>query len=248
MFPILHIGPAAIQAPGLILLLGVFVGSWVAERYASRHGVSADKLSNLMWISLGAGVLGARLGYVAQHPSAFASDPLSLINPSPALLDLWSGLAIGLLAGAIYGQRKTMPVWPTLDALTPALAVLGVAIGLSHLASGEAYGAVTASPISIFLWGAQRYPTQIYEMLAAAVILAVTWPLVGQTFFSIPGTRFLSFVIASAAVRLVLEALRGDSFLVFGGIRLAQVTAWVVLAVSLWMMGKIPGVFSKRSE
>jgi phosphatidylglycerol:prolipoprotein diacylglycerol transferase len=146
---------------------------------------------------------------------------------------------VGLLAGAIYAQRQNLPAWPTLDALTPALAVLAVAVGLSHLASGEAYGAVTASPISISLWEAQRYPTQIYEMLAGAIILVVIWPRVGQAFFSIPGTRFLSFIAASSAARLVLETLRGDSLMVFGGIRLAQVAAWVVLAISLWAMGRI---------
>jgi prolipoprotein diacylglyceryltransferase len=241
MLPILHIGPAAIRTPGLLLLLGVFLGSWAAERYAPRLGVAADQLSNLMWIALGAGVVGARLGYIAQHANAFASDPLSLLSPSPALLDLWSGLALGILAGAVYAQRQHLAAWPTLDALTPALAIFAVALALAHLASGDAYGAVTASPFSITLWGAQRHPTQIYEMLLAGVILIMIWPRARQAFFAMPGMRFLSFMAASAAARLFLEALRGDSTFLAGGIRLAQVAAWLVLAASLWAMRKLAG-------
>jgi prolipoprotein diacylglyceryltransferase len=48
-----------------------------------------------------------------------------------------------------------------------------------------------------------------------------------------PGILFLNFSALTAGARLFLEAFRGDSALMFGGLRLAQVIAWIVLALVL---------------
>jgi len=67
-----------------------------------------------------------------------------------------------------------LPLWPALDALTPGLAAVMIAIGLAHIASGDAFGSPADLPWAIQLWGARRHPTQIYETLAAALIFAST--------------------------------------------------------------------------
>jgi hypothetical protein len=45
-----------------------------------------------------------------------------------------------------------------LDALTPGLAVMMIALGLANLASGNAYGEPAQVPWSIFLWGEWQQP------------------------------------------------------------------------------------------
>jgi prolipoprotein diacylglyceryltransferase len=47
------------------------------------------------------------------------------------------------------------------------------------------------------------------------------------------GSNFLLFAALTAGARLFVEAFRGDSRLIFGGIRLAQVVAWIALAMVL---------------
>jgi prolipoprotein diacylglyceryltransferase len=47
------------------------------------------------------------------------------------------------------------------------------------------------------------------------------------------GIACLTFIALTAAARVFLEAFRGDSTLIFGGLRLEQVLAWIVLAVAL---------------
>ena len=54
-----------------------------------------------------------------------------------------------------------------------------------------------------------------------------------------PGIIFLTFTALTAGARLFLEAFRGDSVLIFGEYRLAQIIVWVVLAVALGMSEKI---------
>jgi len=234
MLPVLQLGPLAIQTPGLILLLGLWLGLTLVERYASRHGVPAERLYNLALTALVAGLLGARLAYALRYFSAFAASPFSLFSLNPGLLDLPAGIGLGLIAAWVYGQRKGLALWPTLDALTPGLALFGVALGLSHLASGAAFGSPTALPWGIELWGARRHPAQVYETLLAALVLWAVWPGKGLLCAPRPGARFLLFTACSAGARLFLEAFRGDSLLIAGGFRAAQVGAWVVLALSLW--------------
>ncbi len=237
MLPIVDLGPLSIQTSGLLLLIGVWVGLLRTERYARRLGLDANRIYNLAAIALLAGLAGARLAYAAQYPAVFSGNLLGLLALTPEMLDPSGGVVAGLLAAFIYGQRKKIPLWPALDAFTPAVAILMIVVGLSHLASGNAYGAPADLPWSISLWGAERHPSQIYEILAAVAIAAVVWPRDGQRWADTPGTRFLILSASSAAARLFLETFRGDSQVIFASLRVAQLVAWVILALSLWLIG-----------
>jgi phosphatidylglycerol:prolipoprotein diacylglycerol transferase len=136
-----------------------------------------------------------------------------------------------ILVGMIYGQRQKLPLWGTLDALTPLFATLAIGLHLSHLAAGTAFGNPTTLPWGIDLWNATRHPTQIYELIAALIIFGLLWFRKSD----VPaGILFLNFVALTAGARLFLEAFRGDSTLVFGEFRLAQVVAWFVLIVAFF--------------
>lgn len=236
MFPILQVGPLTLQTPGLFILLGVWMGLSLAEHLAHHFVVERDQLDNLIFTGLIGGLLGARVAYVLQNFSAFQAAPLSMLALDPSLMDWSSGLLIGGLAGWIYAQRKGMRLWPTLDALTPFFAVTAAALGFSHLASGQAFGAATSLPWAIQLWGAARHPSQAYEILAALIVLALIWPR--KTFTPAPGITFLAFAVLTALLRIFLEAFRGDSQLLVGSVRTAQVIGWLVLAAAAAL---IPG-------
>ena len=79
MFPTIRIGPLSLQAPGLMLLLSLWIGITLAEKSAKVYKVSAERLSNLIFIALLAGILGARLAYIAQFPQAFAGNWLNIV-------------------------------------------------------------------------------------------------------------------------------------------------------------------------
>ena len=234
MLPVIQVGPLALQAPGLLLLAGLWFGLLLAERNAHRFNVDKSQLYNLSFVALIAGVVSARLVYALHYLKIFIDSPVSLISLNPGLLNPWGGLAIALVAVLVYGRSKKLAFWSTLDALTLSLAVISIGIGLSHIASGSAYGTISNIPWGIKLWGAIRHPAQIYETLAAVLILALILPW-RRLIRPIPaGIYFLRFIALSATARLFLEAFRGDSHLLPGGVRTAQVVAWLVLGVSLW--------------
>jgi phosphatidylglycerol:prolipoprotein diacylglycerol transferase len=237
MFPVLQLGPLALQLPGLILLTGLWIGLVLSERRAHRHAENPSHLYNLAFTMLIAGVIGARLAYAVAYPNAFFTNFLNLVSLNPGLLDPFAGGLIAALAGAIYIYRKHLPFWTIMDTLTPLFALMAIAIGVSHFSSGSAYGELTNLPWGIHLWGATRHPTQIYEIIFATITMVVVILLDKTSVSQIPGTIFLTFLSLTAVSRLFLEAFRGDSLVVANGFRLAQVIAWLILAICLAIFG-----------
>ena len=241
MLPILHIGPLAIQLPGLLLLLGLWLGLSLAEKHAPSRGVRANQIYSLTGLAIVAGLLGARLAYIIRYFSIFTQTPASAFSLNPELLDP-TGALLGVgFVGWMFIHRNKLNPWSLLDTLAPTLAVLAIAIALSNLSSGKGFGAPTQMPWAIFLWGQWRHPTQIYELIAAGISLGIFWPSRQHFQRAIPGIYGLSLLAVTAGWRLFLEAFRADSVTVTGGFRLAQLTAWVILALSLWIITQRSG-------
>ena len=237
MLPVLQIGPAAVQLPGLLLLAGVWIGSLLAERQARRLRLPGDGVERVILVALVCGVVAARLGYAARYPEVYLSRPLGLLALTPFTLAPDVGVAAGLLAGWVYRQRKRLPLWPTLDALAPGFAAFTVCLALAHLASGEAFGAPANVPWAIDLWGARRHPTQVYELLAAAAIFLLLLRLQpGRPF---PGFAFAVLLALTAGARLVIEAWRGDSVVWFGWMRAAQLVSLAILLGALEVLRRL---------
>ena len=229
MFPVLQLGPLALQLPGLLLLLGVWVGTTLIEREAPRQNLPAGTLSNMVFFSLLGGIAGARLGYALRFFQVYSKDPLGLISLNPNTLAPFEGVTAALIVALIYGQRRHLPLFPTLDAFTPGLASLAIFFGLANISSGDAFGALTTVPWAIDLWGASRHPSQIYETITAILVFLVIQRLKSRSLF--PGFIFTLWILLTASGRLFLEAFRGDSVLIFEGLRSAQVVS-LALAVA----------------
>jgi prolipoprotein diacylglyceryl transferase len=237
MLPTLQIGPLAVQTPGLILLIGLWIGLYLSEKQAIKRGLDSGILYNLAFLVLISALIGARVAYVLQYPQAFLSNPLSSFSLNTTLLNLWGGIAVGFIAALWYGQRQRLDFWFTLDILTPTFATLGIFLGLANFASGSAFGTASNLPWAIELWGIRRHPTQVYETISACVGLGLIFRLLNSNEPPIKGIAFLVFLTFSSASRLFLEAFRGDSQLI-GSFHTIQLVAWIILAACLWTLGK----------
>ncbi len=214
----------------IFLVAASWIGSVLSEKRAGRYQVDVSTLSNLIFTGFIAYMIGGRLFYAVEHIGAFLESPISLISLNLDLFDSWGALTAAVLCGFVFGRQKKIPLLPALDALTPFFACLTVGLGLSHLSSGAAFGEESNLPWATNLWGAMRQPTQVYEIISSSLVLGLIW--VRKPNF-VPGSDFMSFVALSSLGRLITEAFRGDSTLVLGGLRLAQIIAWLLLAFSL---------------
>ncbi len=239
MLPIISIGPAAFPVSGLVILAGIWIGLILAERSSESRGISANDLNNLVFISAITGLLSARIGFIIENFKMFTPDPLSALSLRPVYLDAVIGAFAALISAAIYAQRKQLPAGNLLDALTPFFAVFWISMGLANLASGSAFGSTTELPWGIFLWGEVRHPTQIYHIITSVLILVLLFPGSGVLCSSKPGITFLQFSALTSASALLIEGFRGDSSLIFSGIRQNQLFAWLILATSLFILAYV---------
>jgi len=224
MLPSFNLFGLVLPIPILTIVAGIWISLSTAEKFCQRNAINADTLYNLVFAALISSAVTARLTYVVAYPKIFLSDPLSLISPSPGLLDPWGAAAGGVIALLISIQRAKLTIRTVLDALTPALAVFAVAIHLSNFASGSDYGIASNLPWAVDLFGMQRHPVQLYE--AAGAILLLTYFM--QTWripTSQPGRDFILFTAATSAARLFFEYFHADSPLVAGQFRLFQIGA-----------------------
>jgi phosphatidylglycerol:prolipoprotein diacylglycerol transferase len=112
-------------------------------------------------------------------------------------------------------------------------------IGVSHLLSGNAYGAPTRVPWAVYLWSDYRQPTQLYEIFFALMIFTIILPRMIPA--NAPGLRFVQFIALSAVARVFIEAFRGDSVLWLDGYRAAQVMGLLVLIICIVLLRQWEG-------
>ena len=231
MFPTFHIGPLSIQSHGLILLVSFWLAAEAAERGAKRLGVRGDIVYSLAFIAAIVGVIGARVGYLLEHWSAFQNDLGAIVALNVNTLSPLAGVTAGIIAAYWYARRKGVANRLLLDALTPGFIVFAGGLALADLASGDAFGAPSSLPWAIELWGAARHPTQIYQLLAVIVIGVI----VLKSNLPFDGARFGLFVALYAGSRLFIEGFRGDSDTI-GGLRTAQLLSLIVLLGALLLL------------
>ena len=207
------------------LVIMFYIGTSLAEQRTARHNLPAELFSKFLYYATAAFLLTGGYETISLNPTSY----LPQLNLS--LFNLPLGLVASALVGVYYFSNKLLPIWNTLDALTYVFSFTAIGIALAHLASGQAFGMATSHPWAIEQWGALRHPTQLYELLASLVIPGILW---FRKTDSPPGAFFLHFTALTAGARLFLEAFRGDSTLVFGEFRLAQIVAWTVLAFVLF--------------
>ena len=246
MFPYLRLGPFLLQLPLLALLVGLWIGLTFIEREAARLNSNKEKISSLVFYGLIGGIAAARIAYAAQYASVYLSNPFSLLSLNTNTLLPEAGLLFGILIAVIYAYRQKLPFRKTLDALAPGLAFFMIMIGVSHLLSGNAYGAPTRVPWAVYLWSDYRQPTQIYEIFFALVIFTIILPHIIPA--TAPGLRFVQFIALSAIARVFVEAFRGDSAILFDGYRTAQVVGLAILVVCLALLRNWEGKDDHESK
>ena len=152
------------------MLAAFWLAAEAAERSAKRVGLRGDVVYSLAFIAALAGLIGARLGYVIEHWSAYQSDPVAIVALNFNTLSPLAGVVTGVVVAYLYARRKGVANRRLLDALTPGFIVFAGGLALADLASGDAYGAPSSLPWAIELWGAARHPTQAYQLIAVIVI------------------------------------------------------------------------------
>lgn len=237
MYPTLSLGPLVLPTAGIIYILGAWLVLTVIERAARSLQLDADSTYGLAATALAAGFIGARLIFVILHWPAFQENLIGIIWPLNSGYNFVGGVVIGGAAGLLYGRAKQLPPGSTLDALAPGLLVALMCVSLADFLGGPGYGSESTLPWAIDVFGIERHPIQIYELLVAGLALAVWWWGFKRREFE--GQLFLMATAVYAAGRLFVDAFRANTPLIANGFHLVQIASLVILLACLLVFARL---------
>jgi phosphatidylglycerol---prolipoprotein diacylglyceryl transferase len=264
--PGICLGPLPLRFYGIIIVLGILVGGYVAAREARFRGENPDRIWDaLIWIVI-AGIIGARLYHVFSTPAGCTETatmcgwPWYRNHPLDALLIWNGGLGIfgALLAGGlvvlIYARRHHLSLLRCFDIAAPAL-LIGQAIARwGNFVNQELYGPPTALPWGISIDAVHRYgvftdlaqypletthfhPDFLYESMLNVIGFIVLVVVARRLPLRLrEGDIFWLYLIWYPVNRILVESLRPDAWTVNGGLATAQLVSLILIAVAVFSL------------
>lgn len=147
--------PPTIKTFGILVALGVYIGSVVAVRHSKQRGLDQDKMNSFIFWVVGIGFIGGHVfDAIFYTPDRIAKDPVYLIK-------IWAGLSsfggfLGAIIGAIlFRVVKKEKILPFVDTVCSAFPLAWV-FGRSGCASVHDHPGRCSSA-----WFAVQYPQNV---------------------------------------------------------------------------------------
>jgi prolipoprotein diacylglyceryl transferase len=245
------LGPLNVQMYGILIAIGAYLALRLAVRRYESYGGEPEVAERVALWSLGAGIVGARIGYVIprflENPSgtAFVDDPLAIIAIWEGGLAFFGGLFLGGFVGILLVRRWGADLPAMADAVAPAIP-LAQAIGRwGNYFNQELYGTPTDLPWAVRIERADpRYPgvdtfhpTFLYESIGNLVLVGVLL-LLERTGKLRRGALLWCYAIGYGLLRAVVESLRVDTDARYLGLSrnnwIAIATVMVATAGLIW--------------
>lgn len=228
---------------GLIIVSGIVLAVYLAQREATRRGMGDSVLYDLSLVILPAGIVGTRLWYVLFEWERYQGDLMKILNLRQGGLAIQGGIIGALIAGYFYSKRKGYSFLRLADILFPVVA-LAQSIGRwGNFTNNEAFGTPTDLPWALQIDGVGVHPTFLYESIGTfTIFLILVW--FTRKKLTTDGQVSMLYLILYGVVRYFVEGLRTDSLYV-GPFRTAQLIALigvVVGIVGLFVLSKRPAL------
>lgn len=220
---------------GIVIVTGMMIAIWIAQREAKRTGQNPEQYLDLAMIGIAAGILGARIYYVIFAWDYYKDDLLSILNIRQGGLAIYGGIIGACIAVVIYSRKKKQSFGLLMDTASMSI-VFGQIMGRwGNFFNREAFGdytnnlfamqlpvsAVRANEITQKMWDhvvtvngveyIQVHPTFLYESLwNVGVLLFLFWFRKRKKF---NGEVFLMYLIGYGLGRIWIEGLRTDQLL-----------------------------------
>jgi prolipoprotein diacylglyceryl transferase len=233
----LELGPIAIHAYGLMLLLAIGAAIWLTGVRWTRRGGDWDLVFRVAVWGVAAGIVGARAYHVATSYDEVPDEWWGVFAVWEGGLGVWGGIALGTLVGAVVVRRSGESVFQFMDAVAPGL-LLAQAIGRwGNWWNQELFGKPTDLPWGLeidvlnrpaeYIDNATFHPTFLYEFVFNLAMVGVLL-LVERMFRIRPPALFALYVSLYTFGRFFEELLRVDPATELGPLRL---NAWVAVVL-----------------
>jgi phosphatidylglycerol:prolipoprotein diacylglycerol transferase len=232
------IGGLKIHWYGIMIAIGLYAGIQVGLREATRRGINRDQLMNVALLAAVLGIVGGRLYYVVQNnPSFYVHHPTEIIAVWQGGMAFFGAMFGGLVAVAISSWRWHIPFWDLLDVGAIGMTI-GQAIGrIGNIINGDIVGYKTngwgfeyTNPNTFGPLNVPVQPASLYELLISLALFVLLWNL--RTRVHPAGMLAMIYIVLYGVSQFFIFFLR-DNIVILGGLKQAQVTSLVVIALTL---------------
>lgn len=203
----------------LAWVLAPLAGVWSA----TRRGLPGRRVAALYYLSLTAGIVGARVFDLGIAWRFYAEEPGRIWGLAFQGFSLYGGLLLATLTGIALSRLWRLPTWVLADSAVPALVLGVVLMRTGCFLRGCCFGIESDLPWAVRFpmgspaWAQQLvsgktgimgfagavmpvHPTQLYEMAGALVAAGLAWLIARRV--RRDGVGFLVFAIGFTLVRL----------------------------------------------
>ena len=222
----------ALRWYGVLVMAGVLAATWISAAEFKRRGENPDHIWDALIWMIPAGMVGARLWYVANATIGgsryYIENPIQILNTIQGGLHFYGGLLFGALALILYTRKHKVNLWLFLDSVAPSV-LIGQAIARpANFINQELYGPPTSLPwgikidafhrmppwtdMDLYSYATTRFhPTFAYEMLwnlfAAQLLIVLSRSFEEKIR---PGVVFYGWLALSGIGRIIIEFWRPD--------------------------------------
>lgn len=202
---------------GLLITFAILTSLVITEKNIGKAGLDKNIFWQAAFWAILFGVLGARLYHVIDYWEIYSTNPTAVLTIWHGGVGIFGALLAGGAALAIFLGRKGQDIKNWLDIIVIPLP-LAQAIGrLGNYLNNE------------------LVPYVIYESLANLVLFLILLKLSRKA--TLPGTKLITYVIGYSTIRLLLEPLRANPWII-ANLNVAQVISILLLLVSIALLIK----------
>ncbi len=213
------IGPISVHWYGLMYVVGITVGLLVAWPYARSKGFTQSQLEKVVYWSIPAGLVGARLYYIIQQPlGLYLSEPWRILAFWEGGMAFYGAIFAVVIVLLVAGWRLKISILKLLD-VGALFAVGGQFFGrIGNFINGDVIGYPTNLPWGVVYANPNSFaprhdiayqPAAAYEALINVLLFSLLWWLRRRVK---PGVLFFVYIHQYAIRCLIL--LKND-FLFF---------------------------------
>lgn len=241
---------------GILIGIGFLLALLFAVRNLKRFHIDSDGFFDCVLWGLIAGIIGARLYYVAFRWSDYAADPMKIFAIHEGGLAIYGGVIGGLGVGCLVAKIKKINIPAILDIASMGF-LIGQGIGRwGNLINQEAFGAETDLPWRMISENTiiddkvvAVHPCFFYESVWCLLGFVVLY-IISRKWRKFDGQMFLLYLIWYGFERMIVEGLRTDSlYTPFFGLRVSQVLSGILVIVgTILLIINLKKVSSTQSD
>ncbi len=229
----------------VMIALGFLVALFAASGLAKRMELDYEKVGNGIFVVFIAGIVGARLYYVALRWQYYLEHLIEIPQTWQGGLSIHGGIIAGVLAGIWYCRANALPLLKTLDYWS---CVMPVAQGIGrwgNFFNSEAYGAPVSDDFALKLYippnarlpqfasDSYYHPTFLYESVWNILLFLLLYFYASKKLANYPGLTFCLYLAGYSLGRILIEPIRIDSVAFFMGMPVPLLISAFSMALAL---------------